>query len=311
MGAMDMESLSKRQKCGESTRAHVVQVDGAPFPLLPITSSETLRRCRAGPKEGSKPTVLICSYPKSGTTWLQNIVATLVSAEGGTLELSHISDYTPFYEADSTWSKLDGGEHAICKNHSALGRCMFNTHLYPDMLPKNSKVIYVMRRGKDVVHSFFQHLTHEIIDDKVSFEGTFNEFATDWMEGKLPFGRWTEHIKVWRENQLPNVLYLSYEEMKKDLKTAVHEVAQFLELDLAKDAIDELVPNFTIDAMKSDRKRFEPVSVQWKEGFNFVRKGIVGDSEKSFDEETARAFNNFVAEAWPDGVPEWARALVT
>ena len=55
----------------------------------------------------AKPTVFCCSYPKSGTTWLQNIVATLASRGA---ELGHISDYTPFYEADSTWEKIDGGE---------------------------------------------------------------------------------------------------------------------------------------------------------------------------------------------------------
>ena len=48
----------------------------------------------------------MCSYPKSGTTWTQNIVYTL--ATRGERELTHISMCAPFYEIDSTWD--DTGE---------------------------------------------------------------------------------------------------------------------------------------------------------------------------------------------------------
>jgi hypothetical protein len=40
------------------------------------------------------------------------------------------------------------GTHPICTNHAALGRRLFNTHLYPSMLPAGAKVIYVSRRGQ-------------------------------------------------------------------------------------------------------------------------------------------------------------------
>jgi hypothetical protein len=41
------------------------------------------------------------SYPKSGTTWTQNICYTL--ATKGERPLDHISHYAPFYEVDRTW----------------------------------------------------------------------------------------------------------------------------------------------------------------------------------------------------------------
>jgi hypothetical protein len=75
--------------------------------------------------------------------------------------------------------------------------------------------------------------------------------------------------------------------------------------------VGALVPRFTIESMKAERKKFEPVSVQWKPGFNFVRKGVVGDSSAAFDDEQTRAlYGQMVADAWPEGLPEWALPLV-
>merc|ERR1712166_5777 len=300
-----MREELRAERSKRKPEPHDENVPEHPFPLLPITSATTIERCAQGAQPMSaadSPTVLICSYPKSGTTWLQNIVATLVSRGA---ELDHISDYTPFYEADSTWEKLDSGDHPICINQASLGRRMFNTHLLPHMLPQtNRKVIYVVRDGQDVVNSFYQHLSNQIVGDSVSFSGSFEQFFVEWLSGEMPFGRWTDHLKAWRGVPVPGVLYLSYEQMKTDLSGAVHAVADFLELELSPAEVEALVPRFTIEAMKANRKQFEPVSVQWKPGFNFVRKGVVGDSRNVFTPELQAKYSQMLEEAWPEGIPE-------
>ena len=55
------------------------------MPVLPITSEETLAACRAmRVKPGD---IFIASYPKSGTTWTQNILTTLLL--GGAQQPGH------------------------------------------------------------------------------------------------------------------------------------------------------------------------------------------------------------------------------
>ena len=49
------------------------------MPLLPITSSTTILKCKELPLRASD--VFICSYPKSGTTWTQQIVLSLILAD--------------------------------------------------------------------------------------------------------------------------------------------------------------------------------------------------------------------------------------
>ena len=141
----------------------------------------------------------------------------------------------------------------------------------------------------------------------MSFEGDLTEFIRGWSAGEMPFGRWTDHLKVWCEERKPQVLYLTYEGMKEDLSAAVHAIAQHLELSLSTQQLEELVPLFTMSAMKANKASFEPVSVQWKPGFEFLRKGVVGDSKEAFGEECKAIFSQMVSEAWPESVPEYAQ----
>ena len=104
--------------------------------LLPISSHETLGKCRNF--ASSEKDVFITSYPKSGTTWLQAQVFALINLDrvrGGaeSLELSHITDYAPFFEVDKSWedTKEPKLKAKYDENHHNLGRRMFNTHLLP------------------------------------------------------------------------------------------------------------------------------------------------------------------------------------
>jgi len=49
------------------------------MPLLPITSQSTITKCKELPLRASD--IFICSYPKSGTTWTQQIVLSLLLAD--------------------------------------------------------------------------------------------------------------------------------------------------------------------------------------------------------------------------------------
>ncbi|KAL9182466.1 hypothetical protein ACHAXT_013118 [Thalassiosira profunda] len=150
-------------------RAHLPREDYPPMPRLTITSEETLDKCASLPLRPSD--VFICSYPKSGTTWTQHIMLSLlladrrgrlaklnggvdgadgsVAGEGGQqreedreedLDYEHVSDFSPFFEIDAHW-EATGGELAkhIRGNHERLGRRVFNTHLRWDMLPKRRR----------------------------------------------------------------------------------------------------------------------------------------------------------------------------
>lgn len=161
------------------------------MPLLTITSPETINKCA---KFKLRPSdIFICSYPKSGTTWTQHIIISLLllhrklkthqqtyqsknnADDDMEIEYNHVSEYAPFFEIDPHWEQQqnadededegddedeDDGEDvnqmiaAIREKHSKLGRRIFNTHLRFDMLPSSiEESSYEMQVDSDKVQA--------------------------------------------------------------------------------------------------------------------------------------------------------------
>jgi hypothetical protein len=289
------------------------------MPLLAISSARTIRACLNPPPFDGR-TVFIASYPKSGTTWTQNIVVQLLLKQR--YDFSHISEFAPFYEADKHWEDVQGNDGTtqlavkdkFVRNHQLLGTRVFNTHLLPSMLPRGDSVkqIYVYRKGRDVATSFFHHLSNEVGED--SYSGDFSQFVREWSSGVLPYGKWIDHVWEWREQALNDgsqIFMISYEEMVCDLPASLRKFADFLEVELTDQELDLLLPKLTFSGMKSELSRFQPISVRWKEGFEFLRHGVIGEGNDMFTEDD----NNLFERAMSDSVlmkmdPTFANTLL-
>ena len=239
--------------------------DNCSFRLLPMSSAATIEKCKLFPEDPSMDTIFISSYPKSGTTWLQAIVLKIVSENIDDFKFQHISDYTPFYEIDQTWT--DESSPVILdkyrQQHKKLGCRIFNTHLRQGMLPagESVKYIYIVRSGKDVATSFFHHLTHQL---EGGYLGNFNSFIADWCDGKLIFGNWIEHIKEWHSaaKALKNVLFLKYQDLLYDLPLEMKKIASFLGKEsLSPERLVAMSRELTFLAMREDIEKYQPISV--------------------------------------------------
>jgi len=150
-------------KHASTTYLSIMTTTFPPMPLLPVTSPSTISACRNLPLRPSD--IFICSYPKSGTTWTQHIVLTLLLADDRKYKIAASTDnnstaasttdddiaynhVSPFFEIDAHWQSSPSNDstkvlaESVRKNHDRLRRRVFNTHLRWDMLPKQREVAH-------------------------------------------------------------------------------------------------------------------------------------------------------------------------
>jgi len=158
--------------------------------------------------------VIIASYAKCGTTWLQQMVHSLRT--GGDLDFDDISRVVPWIEtAADLGLDLDGLERGEPR--------AFKSHLAYDQVPAGARYIVSARDPRDALVSAYRF-----------FEGWFFEPGSIDIEtlGRARFveGRaYYAHLTSWWPHRHDaNVLLLAYEQMKDDHEGAVRRVAEFI-----------------------------------------------------------------------------------
>ncbi|MEJ1286745.1 hypothetical protein NN561_017754 [Cricetulus griseus] len=127
---------------------------------------------------------------------------------------------------------------------------------------------------------------HEIRDDDV-FLVTYPKSVVG--------SRWFDHIKGWYEHRHDfNIMFQSYEDMKKDLRSSVLKICSFLEKELSEDDVDAVVRQATFQNMKSDpRANYEDVKTEIgaRNDGGFLRKGTIGDWKRHLTVEQNERFD--------------------
>ncbi|XP_015677052.1 amine sulfotransferase-like [Protobothrops mucrosquamatus] len=154
--------------------------------------------------------IFIITYPKSGTIWTQNIVS-LILHEGHRDETENITliDRAPWLEYN-----ILNVDFPSCPSPR-----LFSSHLPYYLVPKGlrsrrAKIIYVLRNPKDVmVSNYYFHK----LSVKVETPKDFSTFFEKFLAGKVFCSSWLDHVEGWYAHKGDfNILFLSYEEMKKD-----------------------------------------------------------------------------------------------
>ncbi|XP_069549205.1 sulfotransferase family 2, cytosolic sulfotransferase 3 isoform X3 [Brachyistius frenatus] len=165
----------------------------------------------------------------------------------------------------------------------------------PSFCTSKAKVIYVMRNPKDLmVSSYYFHQMASFLEDP----GTFDEFMDKFLEGKVLFGKWTDHVKSWKHSELGDrITYITYEEMVQDLPAALRHISDFLGRNLSEEVIQKIAEHCSFKTMKANNmSNFSLVPKVYMDNdkSHFFRKGITGDWKNHFSTEQLARFTSVI-----------------
>ncbi|XP_008291323.1 sulfotransferase family 5A, member 1 [Stegastes partitus] len=233
--------------------------------------------------------VLIVSYPKSGTTWMQEIVS-LISSRGD----PQLSRSVP------NWTRAPWLEQYYCSavlEASSAPHRVITTHLPyhllgPALQGSKAKVLYVSRNPKDVVVSFYYfHKMANFLPEAASFP----EFLDQFLQGTLHFGSWFDHIRGWTSQTAAahRLLHVTYEQMSLDLQGTIKRVSSFLQRPLVDDEVNNCVKHCSFSSMRDNQMvnySLVPEQIMDHSKGSFMRKGEIGDWRNLFTEEQNQHF---------------------
>ncbi|CAL1300213.1 unnamed protein product [Larinioides sclopetarius] len=207
-------SASSEEKTHKFKKPTYKEIDG--FRIPTAFSEEAYKSALA--YKPRPDDLFIVTYPKCGTTWVQNLAA-LIFRDGKPFT-SGLEFFTqaPFLE-------LTGAEGA--EKMKRPGSIKIHLPFQKAPYSPEAKYIFIARNPKDCCVSHYHHtkngLAHVFADD------TFEDFLESFIKGEVDFGDYFETTLSWWEHRNdPNVLFITYEELKKDTINTTLKIAGFI-----------------------------------------------------------------------------------
>ncbi|HSQ99099.1 MAG TPA: sulfotransferase domain-containing protein [Sphingomicrobium sp.] len=230
--------------------------------------------------------VIVATYPKSGTTWMQQIVAQLVFA-GAEIPINRISPWM-----DSRLNQRMRLAALAAQRHPRI----LKSHLPLDALvySPRAKYIYVARDGRDVVwslhhnHSNATELYYRAFNDTPGRIGPpigppdpdIRRYFRRWLdEDGFPFWPYFDHVGSWWEARgIDNILIVHFSDLSSDLEGEMRRIAAFLGAEIDPARWTRLVERCTFSYMKEHAQEVAPFGDAILEGGpqTFINKGKNG-----------------------------------
>merc|ERR1712071_218459 len=244
--------------------------------------------------------VWVVTFPKCGTTWTQEMVWMITHNCDVEAAKEKLQIRSPFIE----WPTLPQTGAPVLMNFEKIDAMasprVLKSHLpfylLPPHLVDTCKVVYVARNPKDVIVSYFHH--HRLVNCQ-NYTNDIDKFAEYFMNDELYYSPFFGHIlEGWAKRDHPNVLFLFYEDMKRNLRGEIEKVCKFLGKSLSDEQLELLTKHLHFDNFSKNRAvNYETTK---EEGFandtgNFIRKGKTGDWKNHFTPELNRRLDEWIA----------------
>lgn len=282
--------------------------------------------------------IVIATFAKCGTTWVQRIVDLLVFQSPDVRPFGDISpwlDSTIFNPIEDDLATLGAQTH----------RRYIKSHLPFDALPiwDAVKYIHVGRDGRDARLSFQNHeqgfspeARTRIVTQAMALAAERGEtlggppprrpedpreYLLQWFEeleaaldapdgaGLTTFGFefFGFEDTYWRERHRPNLLLVHYNDLKEDLAGEMRRIADFLDITIPDSLMPSLIEAAHFDAMKKDGDALFPgLKSHFDRGADrFIHQGRSGRWREYLNAEDVARYEAIMRRASTPGLARW------
>ena len=273
--------------------------------------------------------VVVATYPKSGTTWMQRILSLLILSTEEPIALDRTF---PWWE--STRRPI---EQVVADFDAQQHRRSVKTHLPFDAIASDSVIfIHVSRDGRDVCMSYHNHcaayqpaelarmdaigLAEPALrrpyprvdpDPAAHFGNWLTVGAVDGQPDGTPYLSYFDYEKsFWDARKRSNVLFVHYSDLLVDLIGEVRRVADFVGAEFTESDAERVAGSATFAAMRRDAATLLPEASKNFDGgaHRLVNKGESGRWNGVYHADDVNLFDKKLRSAVPDPYAEWLLA---
>jgi len=266
--------------------------------------------------EARSDDVWICTLPRSGTTWTQEMIwlicnnldyetalkipqtvrfpylelHTIVDKSMASKMIQTLPNGTPQHVVDGMKMWFEPQFERLA---AMTTRRFIKTHLPIKLLPHNiltsgARIVYVARNPKDVAVSYY-HFSRK---KNIGFNGDFEMFAQYFMEDLITCGPYWKHtLDGWNNRHRENVYFVFYEELKFDQESALKKLANFLGHPLNDEDMPKLMDHISFERFKANNA-INVMQLSDNKLVSLVRRGKVGGNPE-MTEEMSRKFDQW------------------
>lgn len=250
--------------------------------------------------------IVIATWSKTGTTWMQQIVS----------QLLHNGDPEVCPNVLSPWLDMRVAplDEILGLLNDQKQRRFIKTHLPADALPWNptAEYIFIARDVRDTIWSLHHHFSigtstlWQLLNEypgrvgppmsppPADPRGPLTDLLEDDTRPTIPWPFWSLMRSWWALRDQPNVLLVHFGDMKKDLDGEMKRIAAFLGVDgLTDSQWKGAVEHSGFDWMKEHADRFAPPQAEaFFEGGakQFINKGTNNRWANALSEEDNKKF---------------------
>ncbi len=264
--------------------------------------------------------IIIATYAKSGTTWMQQIIAQLLFNGKEGLPVAEMSPWMDLRvpPKDIKLPAVEAQEHRrFLKTHLPLDSLVFS--------PK-AKYIYIGRDGRDVLWSLHHHhMTanenwYAALNETPGRVGPpiekpledIRQYFHDWLEkdGYPWWSLWENISSWWSFRDMPNVMLVHFENLKRDMEGEIRSIAAFLDIPIDESKWPAIVDHCSFDYMKANAVESVPLGGAFWDGGakTFIHKGTNGRWRDILTEAESQKYEKIAIDKLGTACAKWLQS---